>query len=261
MSKQNKDQSQSKKAEKTRESSARENTDFDLENTKSFARLDPALLHDDRIPAANRQTIAQELGRIHGNQQLQRFLDSSHPTKASTTPDIQRDFGEIALGTIDAIFRTVVSTNVATSSAISIPDEWPGFIRAYAAANSDDSSVLTRALGRSPGFRRGGWIMDIQTNAAAMTLDTKVFVSGKLSLETYAHELVHVTQYGNMTPTDFLVSYFGLSAITIARRLVNREPLNMMRSSPHEEQAYQLARRFETWHKENTGNDPNDIEV
>lgn len=261
MSKQNQNQSKSKKPEKTHESSARETTGSDFEIIESFGRLDPALLRDERIPAANRQTIAQELGRIHGNQQLQRFLDNSYPAKSSAAPGIQRGFGDIAEGAINEIFRQVVATNVGTSAAIAIPDEWPDFVRDYAAANPDDASVLTQALARSPSYRRGGWIMDIQTDAAAMTLDTKIFVSGPLSLKTYAHELVHVTQYGAMTPAAFLVSYFGLSAITIARRLINREPLNMMRSSPHEEQAYQLARRFQNWHFAQTGDDPIKIKV
>ena len=99
------------------------------------------------------------------------------------------------------------------------------------------------------------------TNAAAMTLDTSIFVTGQLSLKTYTHELVHVTQYGSMTSAAFLASYFGLCAITIARYLINREPLNMMRSSPHEEQAYQLARRFQNWHSTTTGDDPIKIKV
>jgi len=80
-----------------------------------------------------------------------------------------------------------------------------------------------------------------------MTLDTYIFVRGQLDLKTYIHELVHVTQYATVGRTGFLVSYFGLSAATVAKRFVMREPLDMMQSSPHETQAYNLADRFMAW--------------
>ena len=193
------------------------------------------------------------MSQIHGNQMLRRRLDSGtrgrHPNSSSSI--VQRGFfGGVTDIAIDAIFRQVVSSNVSDSSPISIPEDWPGIVREYAAANPDDAAVLTAALGRSPSFHTGGWILDIQTGAKAMTLDRDIFVSGDLNLKTYVHELVHVTQYGQGTPTDFLVSYFGQSAATVARRLIRREPLQMMRSSPHEEAAYQLGGRFATWYQE-----------
>jgi hypothetical protein len=40
----------------------------------------------------------------------------------------------------------------------------------------------------------------------------------------------------------------GLSALTIAKRFVMREELNMMDSSPHEMQAYNLEQRFLKWY-------------
>ena len=57
--------------------------------------------------------------------------------------------------------------------------------------------------------------------------------------------MVHVGQYGLLGPTVFLVSYFGLSLATIVKRLLAREPLDPMSSSPHERQAYDLEGRFE----------------
>ena len=81
-----------------------------------------------------------------------------------------------------------------------------------------------------------------------MTLNQSIFVRGGLSLSTFVHELVHVRQYGYLGKTGFLVSYFGTSASTIAYRWVRRLPLNPMKSSPHEKQAYDLETRFRSWY-------------
>ena len=184
-------------------------------------------------------------------------------------PMIQGDFldalGGIARDTMDQMgtpldpiestFDGVVASNRALATAISISASAPQAVFAYAASNPLDGAILLPALARLPSFYRGGWIMDLQPAAAAMTLDHSIFVpSGNtLSLSTYVHELVHVLQYGLLGPTAFLVSYFGVSAATIAYRWARGLPLNPMRSSPHESQAYALSRRFDAWYQSTHG--------
>lgn len=166
------------------------------------------------------------------------------------------------LDPIGSIFAAVVATNIASSSGISIPGDWRSKLVAFSRARPTDGAMLLPGLARLPSFRRGGWIMQVQPNAAAMTLDKHVFVTGRLSLATYVHEMVHVTQYGILGPTAFLTSYFGLSAATIAYRFIRRQPINAMQSSPHENQAYALEQRFVTWHRATyAGVDPNTITV
>jgi hypothetical protein len=145
------------------------------------------------------------------------------------------------------VFEAAMQTNRAMADRIDVPDYYRQKLIEYSTANPADGVMLLPALTRGPKFYRGGWILDVQTGAKAMTLDTYIFVRGQLDLKTYIHELVHVTQYAAVGRTGFLVSYFGLSAATIAKRFVMREPLDMMQSSPHETQAYNLADRFMAW--------------
>jgi hypothetical protein len=133
------------------------------------------------------------------------------------------------------------------ATRIPIPSRYRTKLLQYAAAAPLDGAMLLPGLLRDPWYYRGGWILDVQTNANAMTLDDYVFVDGDLDIGTYVHEMVHVTQYAALGRTRFLVSYFGLSAATIAKRFIMREPINMMRSSPHENQAYDLEQRFLAW--------------
>jgi hypothetical protein len=56
--------------------------------------------------------------------------------------------------------------------------------------------------------------------------------------------MVHIDQYARLGRATFLESYFGLSLVTIIKRAIAREPLNVMMSSPHEKEAYALERRF-----------------
>lgn len=144
-------------------------------------------------------------------------------------------------------FEAAMQTNRAMADRITVRPYYRQKLIEYSAANPADGLMLLPALARDPSFYKGGWILDVQTGAKAMTLDTYIFVRGELDLKTYIHELVHVTQYAAVGRTGFLVSYFGLSAATIAKRFVMREPLNMMESSPHETQAYDLADRFMAW--------------
>jgi hypothetical protein len=145
------------------------------------------------------------------------------------------------------VFEAAMQSNRAMADRIDVPDYYRQKLIEYSEANPADGLMLVPALARGPKFYKGGWILDVQTGAKAMTLDTYIFVRGQLDLKTYIHELVHVTQYATVGRTGFLVSYFGLSAATVAKRFVMREPLDMMQSSPHETQAYNLADRFMAW--------------
>jgi hypothetical protein len=149
------------------------------------------------------------------------------------------------------VFEGVMQTNRAMADRITVPSHYRTKLLEYSAAHPLDGAMLIPALTRAPRFYEGGWILDVQTGAKAMTLDNFVFVRGNLDINTYIHELVHVTQYATLGRTAFLVSYFGLSAATIAKRFIMREPINMMESSPHETQAYDLAARFDAWYAAN----------
>ena len=148
-------------------------------------------------------------------------------------------------------FEVAIQTNRAMADRITIPDTYREKLLEYAKEAPMDGVILLKALTRSPRFYEGGWILDVQTGAKAMTLDNYVFVNGDLDIGTYIHELVHVTQYDLLGRTRFLTSYFGLSALVIAKRFIMREDLDMMDSSPHERQAYQLERRFLAWYADN----------
>ena len=145
------------------------------------------------------------------------------------------------------VFEAAMQTNRAMADRIEVPPYYRQKLIEYSEANPGDGLMLLPALLRGPKFYNGGWILDVQTGAKAMTLDTYIFVRGQLDLKTYIHELVHVTQYATVGRSGFLVSYFGLSAATVAKRFIMREPLNMMESSPNETQAYDLADRFMAW--------------
>jgi len=151
------------------------------------------------------------------------------------------------LDPLGTLFGVVVDTNIATSSTIAVPTSYTRAMLDYARANPLDGALLLVGLGRNPVYHSGGWILSVQTGAAAMTLDRHIFAKAPLSIGTYVHEMVHVGQYGVTGRTGFLVSYFGLSAMTIAKRLIARENLDVMQSSPHEDQAYNLERRFLSW--------------
>jgi hypothetical protein len=152
---------------------------------------------------------------------------------------------------VAGVFEGVMQSNRAMADRITVPSHFRTKLIEYAAANPVDGAILLAALTRAPRFYSGGWILDVQTNAKAMTLDNFIFVHGDLDINTYIHELVHVTQYAALGRTAFLVSYFGLSAATIAKRFIMQEPIDMMQSSPHETQAYDLAARFDAWHASN----------
>lgn len=163
------------------------------------------------------------------------------------------------LDPLESIFEAVVLSNVLMASIISIPINWFSFVTGFFRDNMVDGLMLLRAFARFPSFYNGGWILSTQPSAGAMTLDRAIFVRGGLTLSTFVHELVHVFQYGLLGRTPFLVSYFGVSAATIAYRWINRLPLDVMRSSIHESQAYGVETDFDSWYMSKYGVDPNTI--
>jgi hypothetical protein len=146
------------------------------------------------------------------------------------------------------VFESVVATNLTKAERLPVPGEHAELVRSYIEANGDDGAWLSRGLRAKPRFHHGGWILKTQPGASAMTLDNDVFVrDGDLPIRRYVHELVHVGQYKVLGRTQFLTSYFGLSAATIAYRWIRRKPTVPMESSPHEKSAYAIDDRFCNW--------------
>lgn len=146
------------------------------------------------------------------------------------------------------VFESVVATNLTNARRLDVAPDHTELVRRYISANADDGAWLKRGLDAKPRFHTGGWILKLQPDAAAMTLDNDVFVKNEtLPIRRYVHELVHVGQYKVFGRTAFLTTYFGLSAATIAYRLIRRQPMEPMKSSPHETSAYAIDQRFCTW--------------
>ena len=233
------------------------------------------------IPAGFAEVLAgaDRGARVDLAMQLQAFT-SNRATAEALHPSVQRAADDLGQQTSDAmdvgggdqgvelaslgglvdpiamLFGKVVASNVAAASTITVPPRYETLLRAFAAANSSDGALLGAGLARGPVYYAGGWILDIQKAAKAMTLDTSVFVRGELDLNTYIHEMVHVKQYGSLGPTAFLAGYFGLSAAEIAKRLAMRLPIDPMTASPFEQEAYALADRFMVWWRAHPEADP-----
>ncbi|MFL5930159.1 MAG: hypothetical protein ACJ75P_02780 [Gaiellaceae bacterium] len=204
----------------------------------------------DQILALQRSAGNAAVGRV-----LQRDWYDYVPSPLNPLGVVGKVLGVPSIGSfgsvtdpLGGVFEAAIQTNRAMADRISVPDLYRRKLLEYAEDEWLDGAILIRALERSPRFYKGGWILDVQSDAKAMTLDNYVFVDGDLRIEDYIHELVHVTQYATTGRTHFLTSYFGLSALTIAKRFIMREPINMMRSSPHENQAYDLEQRFLEWY-------------
>jgi len=228
-----------------------------------------------------RQNAVLRMQQTQGNAAVRRMLyrqsspSETVPAKADTVDTtnsedtLQRSIGSVIADGVEAglnagrhalnivpnpmdplgsIFEAVVLSNIAVSSSIPIPPNYRSKLLEYAQDNPGDGLLLLPAIARMPTFHSGGWVLSTQDRAGAMTLDTDIFVKGNLDIGTYIHELVHVTQYGLLGRTGFLVSYFGLSAATIAARWVMGQPIDVMESSPHESQAYALEQRFLAWY-------------
>lgn len=202
----------------------------------------------------------------------------SRPTLTAPNNTVQRDnvleamaeiislpFENSHPGSLDPrvtlLFDLVTTSSILSASEITIPSSWTDAVREYATSNPLDGIHLWLALGRDPSFWRGGVIMDAPPDADAKTLDDHVFVDGSLSLSTYVHELVHVGQYTALGKAGFLASYFGASAFVIVGRLLAGEPLEPMRSNPHESAAYALEARFNSWYQTSKGARAEDVTV
>jgi len=138
----------------------------------------------------------------------------------------------------------------ASATKISIPSTWADKLKAYAAFNPDDGKKLLDALDMGPSHYQGGLLLGGNKDAAAITFGNSIFY-GTPDVDTYVHEMVHIHQYHTLGRTAFLVSYFGLSLATIIKRVLAGQPVDVMKSSPHEQEAYHLEARFKAWRASN----------
>ena len=145
------------------------------------------------------------------------------------------------------MFAKVVLANRAVAKPFAVPDRYVEAVKAYAAAAPEDGKILLQALKRKPSYYVGGWILDIQSGAEAMTLDRDVFCVKDPTVDTYVHELVHVKQYDDVGPTKFLSNYFGEAGYEVIRALLAREDIDPFSASSYEKQGYALEQRFKAW--------------
>ena len=145
-------------------------------------------------------------------------------------------------------FDQVVSVTTATSKGpLAVVPAWDADIETYARYNTADGAKIQVGRSRSPRWHQNGLILTLQPHAAAMTLDSDIFVrSGHWNEGIYVHELVHVAQY-NAGKIPFLISYFGLAAKEIAKRVLAGKPIEPLTASPYETEAYAIEKRFLEW--------------
>lgn len=145
-------------------------------------------------------------------------------------------------------FGKVVSASIATSTGPLTPfPAWNADIEAYSRYNATDGAKIQAGRSQHPRWHQDGLILTIQRGAAAMTLDTDIFVrSGHWNEWTYVHELIHVAQYGAGKAT-FLISYFGLAVNEIVKRFLTGKPIDPLTASPYEAEAYGVEKRFLEW--------------
>jgi hypothetical protein len=155
--------------------------------------------------------------------------------------DILVDYG------VKELFAKVVLANRAVAKPFVVPDRYVEAVKAYAADAPEDGKILLQALKRKPRYYVGGWILDIQSGAEAMTLDRDVFCVKEPTLDTYVHELVHVKQYDDVGPTKFLSNYFGEAGYEVIRALLAREEIDPFSASTYEKEGYALEKRFKAW--------------
>lgn len=136
----------------------------------------------------------------------------------------------------------------ALATKIVIPTGHVQALKRFANANPDDGKILKNALAQDPSYYKGGWLLNVNGAAEAMTFGNSIFFSQVVpAVSTYVHEMVHIDQYDRAGRTAFLTSYFGLSLATIIWRVIHGHAINVMSSSPHEKAAYQLEGRFSAW--------------
>jgi hypothetical protein len=133
----------------------------------------------------------------------------------------------------------------ASATKITIPQGHIDALKGYAQANKADGRILLNALDQDPSFYKGGWLLDAQGDAEAITFGNSIFFKDSPpTVRTFVHEMVHIDQYDRLGRSAFLASYFGLSLATIIKRAIAGEPIEAMKSSPHEREAYELEKRF-----------------
>ncbi len=151
---------------------------------------------------------------------------------------------------LDILFWAFKQACVASASSLSVPEEWVADASTYASQSStpaDDSEKLTAGFRRSPDYYSGGLVLNLNSGAAAITLDDCVFVRSDWNPNTYVHEMVHVGQYGNLGVSGFLAAYFGSAALDIVTKWAQGEETDPDKASYLETEAYALAGRYSTW--------------
>lgn len=149
---------------------------------------------------------------------------------------------------VDELFSLYQRHCVSTASGITPDSDWVSRLDQYledASTSDDDKAKIRSGRERNPSYYQGGAILDHNPGAAAMTLDTCVFVRpGHFDANTYVHEMVHVGQYGRLGVSGFLAEYFGTSAVTVVEHWAKGEPVDLMTASHLENDAYAIGNRF-----------------
>lgn len=135
----------------------------------------------------------------------------------------------------------------ASASGHTISELYIGELKKYAEANPADGKILLGALAQAPSHYKGGLLLAAQADAEAITFGNSIFYRRDPTLATFIHEMVHIHQYNLLGREAFVLSYFGASLATIIKRAIAGEPIDVMKSSPHEVQAYDLEARFRSW--------------
>lgn len=135
----------------------------------------------------------------------------------------------------------------ASASGHTISQLYVDELKKYAEANPGDGKILLNALAQGPSHYKGGLLLAAQGDAEAITFGNSIFYRRDPTLVTFIHEMVHINQYNLLGREAFVLSYFGASLATIIKRVIAGEPIDVMKSSPHEVQAYDLAARFKRW--------------
>lgn len=133
----------------------------------------------------------------------------------------------------------------ASATKITIPQGHIDALKKYARSNEADGRLLLNALDQDPSFYKGGWLLGVQGDAEAITFGNSIFFNASPpTVRTFIHEMVHIDQYDRLGRSAFLASYFGMSLATIIKRAIAGEPIEAMKSSPHEKEAYALEQRY-----------------
>jgi hypothetical protein len=195
-------------------------------------------LLDKALPAP-RQEQFSEIGEITTTaHDIMCYLpEQPHPTDIIPT-------NQPLVGT----FNAVVMANKAAAKKLSAPSYFDQKLLEYSKYSIRDGAFLLGGYLRCPSFYEGGLILKANPKAGAITLDKSVFCAkGNFNIDTYVHELVHVAQYKLTGIIVFLQTYFGIAAATIFYRWARGIPINEMRANPHENQAYEIEKRFSKW--------------